>query len=674
LDPDAPQSYLNRELSWLEFNWRVLAEAERPGLPVYEALKFLAIAAANLDEFFMVRVAGLHRQVRLGLRSASPDGLTLEQNLQGIRSGALAMLRDMHRVLGGILDKSAGVGLVLSHPDQLSADQRAQLRARYLEEIQPVLTPLAVDPSHPFPYISNLSLNLAVVLDGQGDQPEFARVKIPVGPLDRLFRLPGGACLWLEEVIALHLSELFRGRRVLGSYPFRVTRNTDYEFDEDEAEDLLATVEDGLRRRRFGPVVRLEVDTSMPEDVLADLIEWLEVGSQEVFVLPAPLGLADLLAEAAKPAGPGAHDPSYLPEQVDLEGEEGVFATLQDHDVLLHHPYQSFEAVMGFLQSAAEDPDVLAIKQTLYRTGNDPRILNTLIRAAEAGKQVVALVELKARFDELRNISWARMLEQAGVHVVYGLPGLKTHAKILLVVRREAGGLRRYVHVGTGNYNPVTAGIYTDVALLTADPLIGQDASALFNHLTGYARVRYRRLVVAPEALRGYLTELIGREADQARSGLPARILAKMNSLTDPALIAQLYRAARCGVRVQLIVRGVCCLRPGVPGLSETIEVHSLLGRFLEHARIWAFGVGRRTRVYLSSADWMTRNLDRRFELALQVRDPGVRRELLGILDLQWRDQAGSWVLLGDGHYRRVGQDGLSAQLELMRRHGTLQP
>ncbi|GAA5511368.1 polyphosphate kinase [Deinococcus carri] len=658
-NPDSP--FLNRELSWLAFNERVLAEARDERNPPLERLKYAAICGSNLDEFFMVRVAGVHRQIAAGVNTPSPDGLLPRETLELVRQRTHIMLREIEKAARRTLKDLTAQGVRLVRVADLGKRARATLREHYLSEIQPVLTPLVVDPSHPFPYLSNLSLNLAVLLgSGEGEEPDFARVKVPVGVLPRIVTV-GDSLLLLEDVIAAHLGDLFKGRTVLAAHTFRVTRNTDYEFEEEEAEDLLATIEDGLRRRRFGSAVRLEVMGDTPPGIITFLQERLRLAPEDIFTLEGPLGTADLMGLPVD--RPDLSFPPYAPAVPDLDGDEenGVFDTLRQGDVLLHHPYDGFTNVLNFLEEAARDPRVLAIKQTLYRTGDDPRLLGALRTAAENGKQVVALIELKARFDEQRNISWARKLERAGAHVVYGMAGLKTHAKVTLVVRREEGGLRRYVHIGTGNYNPKTARLYTDLSLLSADPDLGTDASELFNHLTGYAEAGYTRLLVAPDTARSGFEALIDREIEHAQAGQDAWVRVKVNQLTDPGMIEALYRASRGGVRVELILRGVCCLRPGVSGLSEHIRVHSLLGRYLEHARIYAFGGGGSPEVYLGSADWMSRNLDRRVEVIAPVLDDRHRDHLLRLLDTEWADERGSWELGADGVYIKLPGD-FSAQ------------
>lgn len=664
------EAYLNRELSWLEFNQRVLFEAENPRNPFLERLKFCAIAGSNLDEFFMVRIASIHRQIAAGVNTLTSDGLSPQQNLNQVRVRAHQMMSEMQLTLNEILTGLRSRGLHLRQYSDLNVLERQKLTEYFRREIKPVLTPLAVDPSHPFPYISNLSLNLAVLLEGE-DSTEFARVKVPVGVLPRVIFLPNpNEVMLLEEVIAAHLEELFRGRKVKEHYLFRVTRNTDYEIDEDEAEDLLATIEEGLRRRRFGAIVRLEISQDVPQHILDDLCKHLHIYPLDIYRLEGILGVSDLMMLAGHNSD--LSYPDFSPHVPNLAGDHDVFHTLRDRDILLHHPYESFEGVLQFIEAAAQDPNVLAIKQTLYRTGGNPRLMAALKAAAESGKQVVALVELKARFDEERNIHWARTLEQHGVHVVYGLAGLKTHAKVTLVVRREPEGLRRYMHIGTGNYNPKTAALYTDLSLLTTDPRIGDDASELFNHLTGYAEASYERLTVAPHAMRNQFYSYIEREMEHAQAGRKAGIIIKMNSLTDPEMIAMLYRASQAGVSIQAVVRGICCLRAGVAGLSENIKVRSLLGRFLEHTRIYLFENDGDTVVMMGSADWMSRNLNRRVEVAVPLRDAKHIRYVRDMLQTELTDTRGAWELQPDGRYTKAKGRWNSAQRTFMLRHGHL--
>jgi polyphosphate kinase len=677
-----PHRYLNRELSWLDFNERVLALAEDTSTPLLERAKFLAIFAGNLDEFFMVRVAGLRRQLAAGLAmTRSSDGLTTSEQLVRIRE-RVANLADRHARLFAdqIHPALAAAGVRITRWDDLSKPHRASLQATFSERIFPVLTPLAVDPGHPFPYISNLSLNLAVLVEDPETkrQRHFARVKVP--PLLGRFVTPEeGILVPLEDVIAANLDRLFPGMRIVEHHAFRVTRDADLEIDDDGAEDLLEALEDELRRRRLSPAVRLEVESSMPGHVLELLMRELQVFEADVQALPGPLNLAGLW-ELHAIDRPDLKDAPFQPRTHPelLAGDDlapDIFAAISRHDILLHHPYDAFAtSVQRFIEQAAADPGVLAIKQTLYRTSGDSPIVDALVQAAGAGKQVVVLVEIKARFDEQNNIGWARVLEQAGCHVVYGVMGLKTHAKLCLVVREEVGHLRRYVHVGTGNYNPTTARIYEDFGLLTASPRLGADVSSLFNFLTGYARdPDYKSLIVAPRRMRQRLVELIEREARLSTPGAPGRIVMKLNNLVDEAIIDALYAAASKGVQVDLIIRATCALRPGVPGLSDSIRVHSIVGRFLEHSRILVFGNGGDEELYVGSADLMHRNLDRRVETLVRVESGAARRKLNEVLGLALRDNVGTWQLDGDGAWSRLdpGEDpAFSLQATLMERSG----
>ncbi|HEU4831343.1 MAG TPA: RNA degradosome polyphosphate kinase [Actinomycetota bacterium] len=652
--------YLNRELSWLEFNARVLALAEDASLPLLERVKFVAIFASNMDEFFQVRVSGLQEQVEAGVVKRSPDGRTPAEQLEGIRERAQELSDRAATVfateLMPALEKER-IRIVRSF-DALDPADRAFLEQEFDERIFPVLTPLSVDPAHPFPYISNLSLNLAaMVRDPMTGVRRFARVKVPP-LLPRFVPLPDGErFVPLETVIAAHLDRLFPGMELVAHYTFRLTRDADLEVEEDEAEDLLEAIQSVLRRRRRGAnPVRLEVDETMSHEVLELLRRELDLEEQEVVVTPGLLDLSATwsLVELDRPEL--KHEPWVpvtQPRLANGDGPPDLFRVLREGDVLVHHPYDSFSSsVEAFVEQAAHDPAVLAIKQTMYRTSTqESPIIRALIRAAELGKQVVALVELKARFDEEANITYARELEQAGVHVVHGVVGLKTHAKISLVVRREAGGVRRYAHVGTGNYNPVTALLYEDMGLLTADAEIGADLTDLFNLLTGYSRQReYRRLLVAPQYLRPEMVELI---RGQAREG--GRIVLKMNALVDPDMVDALYEASQAGAEIDLIVRGICCLRPGIPGLSERITVRSLVGRYLEHSRIFRFGARREATHYIGSADLMQRNLDRRVEAVVPVSDPSLAARLDEILDVLMQDDMLSWTLGSDGTWTKVG-------------------
>jgi polyphosphate kinase len=676
LDPQQPAvRYLNRELSELDFNARLLDLAESTDVPLLERVKFLAIFSERLDEFFQVRVAGLKDQVAAGLVTQSPDGRSPAEQLRAIRPKLEQMVARQSTIfLGEIAPALDDAGLHLSRWDALNDDDRKHLDEVFERLVFPVLTPLAVDPGHPFPYISNLSLNLAVmVCDPVTSDQRFARVKVPP-LLPRFLVLPSGdRFVALEEVIAAHLDALFPDMEIGAHYPFRVTRNADLTLEEGEADDLLVAVEMELRRRRFGRAVRLEIDAAAGAEVAELLARELEISPDDVYRVEGLLGLEGLWAVHALER-PDLHDPPWAPmtqPRLATAGDEAVdlFAVIRERDVLVHHPYDSFAtSVEAFIAQAADDPHVLAIKQTLYRTSGDSPIVHGLIRAAEQGKQVAALVELKARFDEQANIAWAKALEEAGVHVVYGLVGLKTHSKTALVVRQEADGVvRRYCHVGTGNYNSKTARLYEDIGVLSADPDLGADLTDLFNFLTGYSRrSSYRRLILAPVAMRSRIMELIESEAAAGPAG---RIVIKVNGLDDPAIIDALYAASAAGVPIDLVVRAICCLRPGVPGLSETIQVRSIVGRFLEHSRIFSFGgVGNRPEVMLiGSADLRRRNLDRRIEATVPVVDPELRGRLREVLDLLLADDSQAWTLGPDGCWSRVATEvGISTQRRLM--------
>jgi polyphosphate kinase len=678
-----PTLFINRELSWLEFNARVLEEARDSGLPLFERLKFLAIFSSNLDEFFMVRVAGLKQQILGGVSDAPADGLLPAEQLAALSARTHELLVQQYATWQeDLVPALARAGIRVVPPTELTPEQREAVRRRFVDGIFPALTPLAVDPGHPFPQLRNKSLNLAVLLRREGRRRRraagslLAVVQVP-GVLARLVPLPsasGRAYVLLEEVIAEHVSDLFPGHVVTETAAFRVTRNWDLNYDEEESEDLLSTIQAELRRRDRGAAVRLEVSASAPAEMEALLAQALKLEPRDVYRLPGPLQLPDLLAleEESRPDLRVEPFSSLVPPP--LQGGAPVVSAVAKGDVLLHHPYDSFDPVVRFAEEAADDPAVLAIKQTLYRTSGDSPFVRALSRAAENGKQVTVLVEIKARFDEANNIAWARSLEDAGVHVVYGLIGLKTHCKVALVVRREPGGIRRYVHLGTGNYNPQTARQYTDLSLLSARDELADDVSALFNMLTGYAEPpQWKRLAVAPFGLQERLVELIEREAGRARAGEPARIIAKMNALVDPVVIRALYAASAAGVEVDLLVRGICCLRPGVPGVSDRIRVISLVGRFLEHARIFAFGTGDRAECYLSSADWMPRNFHRRVEVMFPVEDPVLRARLLDeVLGSQLADGARARFLQPDGRYTRpqmqdLALDSQAALLEAAR-------
>ena len=670
--PAAPETrFINRELSWLEFDGRVLALAEDPDQPLLERVKFLAIFSRNLDEFFQVRVSGLREQVAAGVvTSKTPDGLSPSEQLAEIRRRCVELIDRADRVLEELVPMLDKAGIRIVGLGELGEEDAGFLRETFHQHIFPVLTPLSVDPAHPFPYISNLSLNLAaIVRDPRTGLNRFARVKVPP-LLPRFMALPDGErVVPIEDVIAAHLDTLFPGMEIVSRHSFRVTRDADVEVEEDEAEDLLAAIEDVLwRRRRAASPVRLEVDRTMTPEMLDLLVRELDLQEEDVYVSRGLLDLGGLwaLVEMDRPdLKDEPWTPVTQPRLTVEEGEPDLFSVLRAGDVLVHHPYDSFvTSVEAFLEQAARDPDVLAIKQTLYRTSaQESPIIGALVRAAEAGKQVVALVELKARFDEQANITYARALEEAGVHVAYGVVGLKTHAKISLVVRREEGGVRRYGHVGTGNYNPTTAKLYEDLGILTSDPEVGADLTDLFNLLTGYSRQReYRRLLVAPHDLRPKLLRLIRREARPH-----GRIVMKMNSLADAETIDALYAAAQAGADIDLIVRGICCLRPGVPELSDRIRVRSIVGRYLEHSRVFRFG--RRStgyEHYFGSADLMPRNLDRRVEALVPVLDPGLKRRIDRMLKAALEDDALAWRLGAGGTWSKVHRrKGMSSQTRL---------
>jgi len=653
--------YFNREISWLAFNRRVLEEAQDSSWPILERLKFLAIFHSNLDEFFMIRVSGLHEQLEASVTERSADGLSAPEQLRLIREIVERDAGDAMRLLREDLQpRLAEAGVRVLRWKEIEPERRKELTAYFENVVYPVLTPLAFDPAHPFPFVSNLSLSLAVELSEKKEKKAaFARVKVPAS-LSRFVPVPGAAgkemeFVLLEELVEAHLERLFPGMEILNASAFRVTRDADFEIREDEAGDLLRNVVENVRRRRFGAAIRLEVESRCPEPVRELLRTQLELEPGDVYAIDGPLGAADFLS-VLKLDLPALKDAPYLPGSRALfEAPADVFETIRKGDVLLHHPYDSFQPVLRFLETAAVDKDVLAIKMTLYRTGADSPIVAALARAAENGKQVAVLVELKARFDEENNIQWARSLERAGVHVAYGVEGLKTHAKIALVVRREGATMRRYVHVGTGNYNSSTARVYTDVGLFTARADFGHDASELFNFLTGFSKkTKYRRLGVAPFSLHEKVVALIDREAEKAREGKPAGITAKLNALVDPTVIRALYRASQAGVSIQLSVRGICCLRPGIPGISENVHVSSVVGRFLEHSRVFSFGAGDEEEIFISSADWMPRNFYRRVELMTPILDEKCREKLRQeVLEKITADNCRARDLQTDGTYLR---------------------
>ena len=653
----------NRELSWLDFNWRVLAEALDGRVPLLERLKFIAITSSNLDEFFRKRVGGLKRQKAAGMANLTLPGLTPDVQLQYISKAVRPMMETQSAaLLDDILPALTEHGLRLVDYDELSLEQQQRLRSYYLREVYPILTPLAVDPGHPFPFLSNLSLSLGVFLhDPITDESQFARVKIPQNrprwiPLDDPLHFVS-----LEQVIIHNLDALFTGMNILAAYPFRVTRNADIARNEEEADDLLDMINEELREQRFAAVVRLEVDEAMPPSMIAILQHELELEQNDIYPVRGPLRLADLFPLTGINL-PHLKDEPWTPLTpprligIDRQSRTGdLFSIIRQGDLLVHHPYYSFNAsTQLFIEAAARDPQVVAIKQTLYRTSADSPVIEALIQAAERGKQIAVLVEVKARFDEAQNIEWARTLENAGCHVAYGLVGLKTHTKLSLVIRDEEDGLRAYFHVGTGNYNPRTATLYTDLGLFSCDPDIGADIMDVFNFLTGYSRQsQYRKLLIAPVNMRQRFAEMIDDEIAHAKQGRPAQIIAKMNGLEDGPLIRKLYEASQAGVSIDMIVRGNCRARPGLPGISDNIRIISVIGRFLEHSRIWYFANGGDPRYYIGSADWMRRNLSNRVEAITPIEDPRLQEMLMHILQVSLNDHRQAWEMLSDGRYRR---------------------
>ncbi len=665
------QLFINRELSWLEFNARVLAEATNPEVPLFERLKFLGIFSSNLDEFFMVRAAGLLAQLSGDVDEVPPDGMAPRQQLHAISKRAHELMDTAYSTWNHKLRpalKQAGIALVT--PEELSPAAQRELDEHFEREIFPVLTPIAIDPVHPFPHVRNKSINVGIIFGRRGvsNEPSFGVVQLPT-TLPRLLPVPHEGALRayvaLEHLIFRHSAAIFPQMPIAGQYAFRVTRNFDIQIDDDEAEDLLITLQAELRRRERGNAVRLQVDANAPDDSISWLCKELGLDAQrDVYRHAGPLFLGALTGLIEKDKRREFRDESFSPQYVPpLRDSDDFFETLRSQDVLLHHPYESFEAVVDFLWQAAEDPDVLAIKQTLYRTGGESPLVRALQRAAELGKQVTVLVELKARFDEESNIQWARALERSGVNVMYGLLGLKTHCKVLLVVRRETGGLRRYVHLATGNYNQQTAKLYEDLSLFTSRETFAEDCTALFNLLTGYsAPKQWKELIIAPLGLHEAILGLIQRETTNARAGKKGRIIAKMNSLVDREVAEALYAASRAGVKIDLIVRGICCLRPRVPGVSDNIRVYTVIDRFLEHARIFYFDNGGSPEIYLSSADWMPRNFRRRIETMFPVVDPGLKKRLHDeVLTTMRKDNVKGWELGPDGSYARVQPDGRAA-------------
>jgi polyphosphate kinase len=684
-----PSLFINRELSWIRFNRHVLDEAMDKSHPLLERVKFLAIFANNLDEFFMVRVSGLQRQLKKGVLKAPPDGMTPSQQLDAVQQALLPELRAQYDCWHNeILPKLSSAGVIISSYAMLNEQQRSVVHTFFVNEVFPVLTPLAFDSSHPFPFISNLSLNLAIIVRDPGGKDFFARVKVPTNLFSRLIRIPEPAdapynknspvhFVYLEEIIAAHLDLLFPGLEVISSFPFRITRDADLEIEVDEASDLLTTVEEVMEQRARGSPVRIEVDSSMHSGICHILEKKLGATASMVYRVGHPVGMADLM-ELMSLDRPDLKDIPFLPTTPpDLAEGKDIFATIRHHNVLLYQPYDSFSPVVNFLRQAAHDPDVLAIKITLYRVGSNSPIVKALMEARENGKAVAALIELKARFDEENNIGWARALEAEGVHVVYGVVGLKVHAKLCMVVRREKEGIRRYMHLGTGNYNATTSRIYTDFGMFTCDQQIGEDIANLFNFLTGYARIeQYNKLLVAPVTLRNSILSKIDREIRLHREHGGGHLIFKMNALVDRECIVSLYRASQAGVRVDLQVRGICCLRPGIPGISENITVSAIVGRFLEHARIYYFHNNGNEEIYLGSADLMPRNLDKRVEILFPVEDEKIRSAIVSIiLPVQLRDNVKKRLMHPDGTYVRAsrspGEELHNAQLWLMENRGT---
>lgn len=682
-----PANFFNRDLSWVEFNRRVLEEALNPELPLLEKVKFLSIFSTNLDEFYMIRVAGIKEQIAAGVSEPSIDGLTPIVQLQKIEKTLKPMIKELHRLWANeIVPSLKDYGVQILGYQVLSEKEKSVLKEYFTKEIYPVLTPLAFDPGRPFPYISNLSLNLAILVRMPNSETHFARVKVP-NILPRLMQIDkiidplkkiqaNGKCaarfIWLGDLIKANLNFLFPGMEILEAHKFRITRDTDIELQEDEADDLLSVIEENIKQRRFGSVVRLEVEGQMPDFMLDTLIENLEIKREDVQIIDGPLGMSDIISLYNLPLHQLKEKPYYPVTQKDFEDEEDIFSIIRQKDILIHHPFDSFSSVIDLIKKSARDPDVLAIKQTLYRVGSDSPIVKWLIEAAERGKQVAVLVELKARFDEENNIFWAKELEKVGVHVVYGLVGLKTHAKMTLIVRKEFDGVKRYVHLSTGNYNAGTAKLYTDFGFFTCDDAICTDVSEIFNYLTGYSKQsEFKKLFVAPINMREKVLYLILRETENAKAGLEARIILKMNSLVDPMIISALYEASNSGVNIDLIIRGICCLIPSVKGLSENIRVRSIVGRFLEHSRILYFYNNGKEEFYLSSADLMQRNLDRRVEIIFPIENESLREDIrANIFKIYSKDNVKARELFPDMTYKFIkGKDGakkINAQEWLM--------
>ena len=669
-----PKNFFNRDLSWVEFNKRVLAEALNPDLPLLEKVKFISIFSSNLDEFYMIRISGLKEQVAANIHEPTIDGLTPLEQVRQIEKSLKPMIKQMNDLwLNEIVPGLKKHGVELLRFAEFSEEDRLKLRDYFTKEIYPILTPLAFDPGRPFPYISNLSLNLAILVKKPNGENHFARIKVP-NIIPRLLQAdnilkpgkrPGSSrkfntkFVWLADLIRENLDMLFPGLEVVEAHRFRITRDTDIELQEDEADDLLRVIEENIRQRRFGSVVRMEVASGMPEFMLETLMENLRITREDVHVLDGPIGLSDVMTLYKLPLHRLKEKPYYPTTPKIFEVDEDIFSIIKQRDALLHHPYHSFIPVIEFIKQAARDPDVMAIKQTLYRVGPDSPIIKCLIEAAERGKQVAVLVELKARFDEENNIFWARELEKVGVHVVYGLVGLKTHAKMTLVVRKEFDGVKRYVHMATGNYNAITAKLYTDLGFFTCDEDMCADVSDIFNYLTGYSKQKdFRKLIVAPVNMRNQMIEKIVREIENVKAGGEGKIIWKLNSLVDPTIISALYEASNLGVNIELIVRGICCLIPNVPGLSENIRVTSIVGRFLEHSRVFYFYNNGKEEFYLSSADMMQRNLDRRVEISFPIDDKRLQNELMRtLIKISLKDNTKTRILNPDMSYEMIATE-----------------
>ena len=676
-----PENYVNREMSWLEFDFRILGEARDKAIPLFERLKFLSITSSNLDEFFMVRVASLKDMVHAKYKKTDIAGLRADQQLEliGEKTHELVNLQysTYNRSLLPSL-KQQGLQLICEH-EELSEADGAFVDKFFHEDVYPVLTPMAVDSSRPFPLIRNKSLNIAALVqkkDSRDEELEFAMVQVP-SVLPRIVELPAGPdgerrVILLEEVIERNIKDLFLNYNIVAAHPFRIMRNADFTLDEEEAEDLLEEIQKQLKKRQWGEVIRLEVEEKVDKRLLKILKRELSVSNEDIYEISGPLDLTFLMKMYGMSGFDHLKEPSYTPQPVPaFMNEDDIFTNIRKGDILLHHPYQTFDPVVNLVQKAAKDPDVLAIKQTLYRVSGHSPIVAALAEAAENGKQVSVLVELKARFDEENNINWAKKLEKAGCHVIYGLVGLKTHCKITLVVRREEDGIRRYVHLATGNYNDSTAKLYTDCGIFTCDERFGEDATAVFNMLSGYSEPKnWNRLIVAPIWMKDRFLKLIERETEHAKKGMPAMIVAKMNSLCDPKIIAALYHASSCGVQIYLLIRGICCLRVGIPGVSENIHVRSIVGNFLEHSRIFYFHNNGSDEIYMGSADWMPRNLDRRVEIVFPVEDEQIKNEIKHVLDLEFRDNVKAHILQPDGTYEKQDKRGkllINSQMEFCR-------